>query len=355
MKPVNSVRSWGLALGATLVLLVGLSVAVGRTEALSPGEALRGIAGAFGVDTSLSARVQAIAELRLWRVLTAAGVGASLALAGALLQGVFRNGLAAPSVIGVTAGASLGAAVAILILGGYAPLLLVHGERLFAPVLVAIFAFLGAAGAAFLVIVLARRAGRLSVPALLLMGIAVNACLAGVLAGIQAFTLEDYEIARAIIAWTFGSLDDKSSTHVILIGTSTLLVASVVPFVARELDLFVAGEDDARSLGVNTQRVKVLAVCASALGAATAASVAGQIAFVGLIVPHMIRLLVGTSHRVVLPLSLLGGAVFLTGTEFVQLAALGDSALRPGVVMSLIGGPLFVVLLLRHGDLVRTW
>jgi iron complex transport system permease protein len=157
------------------------------------------------------------------------------------------------------------------------------------------------------------------------------------------------------LAWTFGTLEDRSAVHAATVWIGLLLAAIVVPFVAWELDLFQAGEEDARALGVRTGRVRVLCVAGAALSAAAAVAVAGQIAFVGLIVPHLVRLMVGRVHRAVLPLSVLLGAVFMLGVDTGQRALLGEQALPPGVTMALVGGPAFIVLLLLARREVDAW
>ncbi|MEZ6197605.1 MAG: iron ABC transporter permease [Planctomycetota bacterium] len=343
-----------IGLGSLVVLLVIASVAWGRTGRLGMTEATRGILAALGLveDDGLAA---AKASLRLWQALTTAGVGAAMALAGALLQGIFRNGLAAPSIIGVTGGASLGAAGAVLVLGGYAPTFVSSGAQGHAHLAVAAASFIGALGVTALIVSLATRAGRISVPTLLLAGIAVNACCGGLLALIQAITQQDYEIARAIFLWTFGSLEDKAPVHAASIGGALLAALLAIPFLATELDLFAGGEDDARGLGVRPERTKALAIIVATLLAAVSVAVAGQIVFVGLVVPHLARILFGRSHRRLLPLVLLSGAVFLLGAEWAQTALLGDRSLRPGVLMSLIGGPFFLSLLVSRRGELRGW
>ncbi len=338
-----------------LLLLVAGSVRWGSSGAIDLSAGMRGILAAFDLATPLEGNQQAIVELRLWRALTAAGVGGALGLSGALLQGLLRNGLASPTILGVNAGASLGASIGILVLGGYGPRLLLGLTEKQPTVLPAVFAFLGALSVSLVVLALASRGGRISVPTLLLVGIAMNTCLGGLLSAIQSLTLEDYELSRAIIAWNFGNLDDKSPTHVAIIWSGLGVTALVLPFISVELDLFRGGEEDAESMGVRTNTVKILAVSAAALAAAFATSVAGQIAFVGLIVPHVVRLLVGSTHRTLLPLSILGGAVFLLGAEFAQLALLGERAMRPGVLMSLFGGAFFLLLLMRSRRELEAW
>ncbi|MBK9384649.1 MAG: iron ABC transporter permease [Planctomycetes bacterium] len=343
------------SIGALLALaLAACSVAslcLGSFGTSSPLEAARALLAWVGVlDESSRAFV---IEQRLFRTLTAIGVGASLALSGALMQGVFRNPLASPDILGVSAGASLGAAVAILSLGGYASGLVMEGGFGRAA-LVNASAFAGALATLALVAALARGGG-LSVPGLLLIGVAVNSLLTGVLTALQSFVLEDTGITRAMLAWGFGTLVDRSAEHALLVGLALLPALLATPFVARELDLLGGGEEDAAALGVDVARVQRRSLGAAALAASGAVAVAGQIAFVGLLVPHALRLLVGSAHRTLLPLSALGGAVLLLATDCLQRALFGVERIPPGVVMALLGGPLFVVLLLRSRPALRSW
>lgn len=344
----------GLLLALALCVLVLLAAGVGAAP-LGLARALQGILAWAGVGEPLAGNEQIIVELRTWRTLTACGVGAALALSGALVQGLFRNPLASPSLLGVTGGASLGAAIAILAVGGFAPSGLVEQAAGRAAVLVPTFAFVGALSAVLFVALLAAPHGRLSTPTLLLVGIAVNMCVAGAFAAIQSLSLREWEVSRAIMAWTFGTLDDRAPMHAVTVWLGLLVALSVVPFVARELDLFRGGEADAQALGVNVVRVKLVALAAAALAAACAVAVAGQIAFIGLVVPHVLRLVVGPSHRALLVLSALGGAVFLLGTDLASRSLLGEGVLAPGVTMSLIGGPFFLLLLIRHRRQVGAW
>ncbi|HTE06393.1 MAG TPA: iron ABC transporter permease, partial [Planctomycetota bacterium] len=214
---------------------------------------------------------------------------------------------------------------------------------------------LGAAAAVSLVTLLAGAGGRISAPTLLLTGIALNSVIAGVLALLSALALHDWEVSRAILSWSFGTLEDRSVEHVKIIAVGLVAALTVVPFVAWELDLLQTGEDDARSLGVHTARVRVLCIAGSSLAAAAAVAVAGQIAFVGLVVPHLVRLVSGRGHRSLLLLSPLAGAVFLLLVEWGQRALLGERTLPPGVMMSLVGGPFFLGMLLWQRRELDTW
>lgn len=339
---------------AAALTLVALWLTVDVAGDPPPRVVARGVLAAFGVGTPLERGLQTILELRLWRALAGAGVGAALALSGAYLQGLFRNGLASPSVLGVTSGAVLGASLAIALIGGYGPALLMQRTGLLSPALVTAAAFAGALATSFFLLALASRGGRLSVTTLLLGGIAINTLCGGLLAALQSLTLDDFEVSRALLTWTFGTLTDRSGWQVAMVWAGLALAAVVAPFVAVELDLLAAGEEDALALGVSVQRVKVLVLFATSLATGAAVAVAGQIAFVGLIVPHLVRAVVGPSHRTLLVLSMLAGAVFLLAGDLGQRLAFRGSGLQPGVLMSLIGGPFFLVLLVRSKRLLGT-
>ena len=343
----------GLALASGACFLWALATGPARPFALA--EAWRGGLAELGLAAPLPGRDQVILGLRAVRALAALGVGAALSLSGAYLQGLFRNPLASPGVLGVTAGASLGASLAIAALGGLGPGVGLAGHGLGAQTLVTLCALLGALAVIAPLLFVAGGAGRLSVPALLLAGMAVNTLCAGLLAALQSFVLSDFEVARALFAWTFGTLDDRAGGQVALVFGALALGLAAIPLVAFELDLFAGGEEDAEALGVSVGRVRAVVLLVSALLAAAAVSVAGQIGFVGLLVPHLMRMLSGTSHRSLLGLSALGGGLLVLGTDCLQRRFLPDVDLRPGVVMSLIGAPFFLLLLARKRTELASW
>lgn len=345
----------GLGLALALVCIAAASLNLGPSSAIGLGDVLRVVLGYVGLGEPTSGSVQIIAELRLYRLLVTVGVGAALALSGALLQGVFRNQLASPSIIGVTSGASLGASVMILMLSGSSSFFLVGNVAGSGPLLVTLAAFAGAMVSTVLVTAFSTMGGRISVPTLLLVGIALNAIVGGAIATIQRFAVEEADLLRALVTWTFGRLDDRAGYQVVTIWVGLLIAVLIIPRVATELDLFAAGEDDAHSLGVNTGRVKWMALGCAALCAALAVAVAGQIGFIGLIAPHVLRRMVGYSHRHVLWLSLLAGPVLLCGAELAQRLVFRHSPLPPGVIMSLLGGPFFLLLLVRNRNSVEGW
>ncbi|MFN0244167.1 MAG: FecCD family ABC transporter permease [Planctomycetota bacterium] len=348
----------GVLLAALLPVLLVLSVRFGSTSAIADyATVARACLGALHLAPALAdSGLQHIVELRLWRALTAAGVGAALGLSGALVQGLFRNPLASPSVLGITGGASLGAVLAVMWLGGFGARTGMLAERAdMGLLIVPLSAFLGALVVGAFVWALASSTGRVSIPALLLVGIAMNTITGGIQQLLQVLVIGDWEVSRSILAWTFGSLDDRTGWHALVVWLGVFVASLAVPWLAWELDLMQAGLEDAQALGVHTGRVRLLALCAASIAAATAVAVAGQIAFVGLVVPHVVRFFSGSSHRVVLPLSALAGAVFLVGTDVAQRALLRDVALQPGVVMSLLGGPFFLILLWRKRREIELW
>ncbi len=346
-------------LGVLLVLawagLLVSSVRVGSSRAFALSDTLRALLALAGLAEPLGGNDQIIVGLRLQRALAALGVGSALGLSGAYMQGLFRNALASPGVLGVTAGSGLGAALALALLGGFGPGILMEGAGLLSNALVTAFAFAGAVLVCLAVLALASEGGRLSVPGLLLTGMAMNALCAGLLAALQSLTLGQFEVARAIFAWAFGTLDDRSSEQIMLVWSALAIALAAVPFLAFELDLLAGGEEDAAALGVNVARVRLGALLVSALAAAAAVSVAGQVAFVGLIVPHLVRLLCSNAHRAVLPLSALGGGALLLGADCLQRSLWPGVDLRPGVVMSCLGAPFFLFLLAREREGLRSW
>ena len=350
-------RAWtvGVALALAWVLLYVWALRTGPTGSYSLGDALRGTLAALGLGEPLESREQTILRLRALRVLAALGVGASLALSGGLLQGLFRNVLASPGVLGVTAGSSLGAALAIASIGGFGPGLSMEGGGALAPVVVTLAALAGA----LLVLVplgfVASAGGRVSVPTLLLAGMAMNALCSALLAALQSLTLGDFEVARALFAWAFGTLDDRAAWQVALPWLALVVGVLAIPLVARELDLLATGDEDASALGVRVPRVRTQVLVLSALLAAAAVSVAGQILFVGLLAPHAVRLVTGSAHARLLPLSALAGGVLLAGADCLQRTWLPDVHAAPGVLMSLLGAPFFLYILARQREELSSW
>jgi iron complex transport system permease protein len=280
-----------------------------------------------------------IGQIRLPRVLLAALVGAVLACSGAAMQGLFRNPLADPSLIGVTAGASLGASIMIVVSGtlasGLAGLTLVSGG-----------AFVGGLLAVLLVYRLATSPSGTSVATMLLAGIAITA-LAGSLGNLLEFYASN-ETLRRISLWKMGGLDGANYTRLwiaALVGGGIVLV---LPRFSSALNALLLGESEARHLGIDVARVKLALILCVAVAVGTSVAMAGTIAFVGLIVPHMVRMLTGPDHRRLLPAAALAGACLLVLADTAARIVLAPTELPVGVVTALIGVPFFISLLRRR-------
>ncbi len=324
-----------LALALPVVILLGLG---NGAVPLSAAETMGGLWHYLSGDGSSQAAI-IVGQLRLPRILLAAVVGAILASSGAAMQGLFRNPLADPSLIGVTAGASLGASLMIVMSGsvvfGYAGL-----------TLISIGAFVGGLLSVLLVYSLASSPNGTSVATMLLAGIAITA-LAGGLGNLLEF-LADNEILRQISLWRMGGLDGADYPRLVIAGLVCGAMMLALPQFATALNALLLGESEARHLGINVARVKIGLIVCVAIGVGTAVALAGTIAFVGLIVPHMVRMLTGPDHRRLLPASALAGSCLLVLADTAARLVLAPTELPVGVVTALIGVPFFISLLRRR-------
>ncbi|WP_177326855.1 MULTISPECIES: iron ABC transporter permease [Pseudomonas] len=281
-----------------------------------------------------------LGQIRLPRSLLGLCVGIVLALSGVAMQGLFRNPLADPGLVGVAGGAALGAAIAIVggsMIGGLPPAL--------APYLLSICAFSGGLIVTAVVYRFGRRDGQTNVATMLLAGVALTA-MSG--AGVGLFTyLADDATLRSLTFWNLGSLNGASYPRLWPLLLVTLGVAIWLPRRASALNALLLGESEARHLGFNVERIKLELVLCTALGVGAAVAAAGLIGFIGLVVPHLMRLLVGPDHRVLLPASLLAGASLLLLADLVARLVLAPAELPIGIVTALIGAPFFLYLLVR--------
>jgi iron complex transport system permease protein len=278
-----------------------------------------------------------ITDVRMPRVLVAALVGSALAVSGAGLQGLFRNPLADPGVIGVSSGASLGAIMAI-----YCGL---AAKSIWA---IPAFAFVGATTTAFLVYGIATRRGYTPVGTLLLAGIAVGSLNISISSGILALALKNYEVGRQLLYWMLGGLEGRTWNHVQIAIGPTLIGAAVVAMHARDLDAMLLGEVHAASVGVDVQAVRRRLIITTSLITGAAVAVSGTIGFVGLVVPHILRLIVGPGHHKLLPIAAIGGAVFVVLADIFARTIIAPEEMRLGVVTSMVGAPFFLWLLVRR-------
>jgi iron complex transport system permease protein len=273
--------------------------------------------------------------IRLPRVLLGVLVGAALAVAGAAMQGLFRNPLADPGLLGISSGASLGVA-AVTVLKVY----------VFGFYTQSIAAFVGSLLAILAISSLAQENRRTNVTMMLLCGIAINAlCIAGT--GLFTYLSTDDQL-RTITFWQLGSLASATWTAVSAAAPLILICTVGMLFLASPLNALLLGESNADHLGVNVERVKWTLVALVALGVGAAVAVSGMIGFVGLMVPHLIRLWLGPNHRVLLPLAALLGAVLLVLADLVARTIVVPSELPIGIVTSLTGSPFFLYLLMRQ-------
>lgn len=285
-----------------------------------------------------------IGVIRAPRVLLAALVGAGLGAAGATMQGLFRNPLADPALIGVSSGAAL-AAVAAIVLAGSA---FGASAGMLGLWLLPIAAFLGGLGATLVMARLGRVGGAAPVATLLLAGVAVNA-LAGAITGLLIFMADDRQV-RDITFWTLGSLAGARWHHLpvtlLLVGLPSLLLCAL----ARPLNALLLGEAEAYHLGVSVEALKRSAIMLAAISVAAGVAFTGLIGFVGLVVPHLVRLVFGTDHRIVLPGAALFGAALLVLADLAARSLAAPAELPVGVITALIGAPFFLWLLRQSGS-----
>ncbi|MFT4083351.1 MAG: iron ABC transporter permease [Nocardioides sp.] len=340
-------RAVALIAGLAIALVVVVIVSAGRGQlAIPPDEVLGSVLHRIGLDLGPMPH-HPQGDLTLWdirfpRLTLAVLVGAALATAGALMQGVFGNPLAEPGVVGVSSGAAFAAAIVIVTqiawLGTWTT---------------PVFAFVGGLVTTLSVYLLARAEGRTEVVTLVLTGVAVNAvCSAGL--ALMIF-LGDTQEREEIIFWQLGSLN----------GTRWVYVGVVTPFVlaglcgslliARKLDMLALGDRAARHVGIDVERLRMGAILLVALLTAAAVSFAGIIGFLGLVVPHLIRLVLGPGHRVLIPASALGGALLLSCADLAARTAMAYAELPIGMLTALVGGPFFFWLLRRTRNSAGGW
>lgn len=316
---------------AALVSLTVGTVDIALSDALS---ALAGNADSLQTQTILF-------EIRLPRILLAIAVGAVLASTGAVMQGLFRNPLADPSLIGVSSGASVGASLMIVTAGSF-----IQSGALLGLSLVAVGAFVGGFAATLLVYRLATSGIGTSVTTMLLAGIAI-AALAGALNSLLSY-FSDNDMLRQISLWQMGNLSGASWIKVIIMGSVALLLMGLFPRDSKALNALLLGESEARHLGIDVQRVKRRLIVLTALGVGVSVALAGLVGFVGLIMPHIVRLAIGPDHRWLVPASALAGATLLVIADSLARIVVIPAELPTGILTALLGAPFFVALLLQQ-------
>lgn len=336
-----------LLVGLAVALFVAVIVSAGMGQLRIPlGEVVGSILDKLGLDwgnlPSHPNGEAALWNIRFPRLMMSLLVGAALGSAGALMQGIFGNPLAEPAVIGVSSGAAVGACAVI-----------VFGWTLLGPMTIAVGAFVTALATTLLVYSLARRGGKTEVLTLVLMGIAVNAVAGGLIA--LLLFAGDTSAREQIVFWQLGSLNGSRWTSVAVVAPLVLTGLAAAFTFTRQLDLLSLGERAARHLGVNVERLRLTAIVVVTLMVAGGVAFVGIIAFVGLVVPHLIRLAVGPAHRVLLAGSALGGALVLCVADTVARTAVEYADLPIGMLTALVGGPFFFWLLLRARERAGGW
>ncbi|MEM9047502.1 MAG: iron ABC transporter permease [Pseudomonadota bacterium] len=334
---------------ATLLLLAVLlgcvsvaSLTVGASGAslwAALGQGLR------GEEIGLRERV-ILFDIRLPRLVMGILVGAALAVAGAVMQGLFRNPLADPGLVGVSAGAGLGAN-AIIVLGAFLPATLQATLGYYS---LPLAAFLGSWITTLLLYRIATRRGRTSVAVMLLGGIAL-AALTDALSGVLIYMADDAQL-RDLTFWRLGSLAGATWDKVALAGPLIVVALAAAPFLARALNALALGEAPAAHLGIPVQRMKNIAILSVAAAVGAAVAVSGGIGFVGIVVPHLLRLLIGPDHRYLLPNAALLGAVLLLAADMISRSIIAPAELPIGIVTATLGGPFFLWILLRNRSLL---
>jgi iron complex transport system permease protein len=283
-------------------------------------------------------------QIRLPRVIMGMMVGAGLAVSGAALQGLFRNPLADPGLIGISAGASLSAVLFIVVLSAVP--LLRFSSMLSQYYLLNIVTFAGACISSLAVFRMARSGGKTMIATLLLAGLAINA-LCGAVTGLITYTANDEQL-RSVVFWTLGSLGGASWKSVLALSPFILLPLVLMPFLGRSLNAFALGEAEALYLGINIKKLKRRIIILSTLAVGACVAVSGTIGFVGLIVPHILRSASGNDHRYLLPGSALLGAALLTLADVCSRTLIAPAELPIGIVTALLGTPLFITLFLKQ-------
>ena len=277
--------------------------------------------------------VTIIWTIRLPRVLLGVLVGASLSMAGAAFQGLFKNPMADPYVIGISSGAAFGASIAI-VLGINISILSIST--------ISIFAFIGALGAVFLVVNISKINYKVPTTTLILAGIAVSQFLTAIISLLMVLYSRDM---AKIVYWTLGSLSGKGWNPLLSISIPVILAMIIINFFARDLNIMLTGDESAQSLGVDVEKVKLYILVLGTFMVSMAVSISGIIGFVGLIIPHVARILLGADNRILLPASALIGGIFMVLADTIARTIISPMEIPVGIITALFGGPFFLYLL----------
>jgi iron complex transport system permease protein len=324
------------AMAVALLITLVLSVGIGAVK-ISPLQVISIFGARFGIEPLTAFEIQQAAVLeaiRTPRVLLGALLGGALATAGAALQGLYRNPLADPGLLGISSGASLFAAAAVVL-----------NINWFGIFTLPIAAFIGSLLALSIVYNLSKSQGHTRMTTLLLAGIAINA-MCGALTGFFTYISTDEQL-RSITFWQLGSLGGASWTSLAASSPFLLITIFGIPFFAKALNALLLGENNARFLGIHVEHAKRALITLVALGVGAGVAVAGMIGFVGLVIPHLVRLSLGPDHRHLIPISALLGATLLVLADLLSRTIVQPAELPIGIVTASVGSPFFLYLLLR--------
>ncbi|MFY0664138.1 MAG: iron ABC transporter permease [Natronospirillum sp.] len=332
-----------LFVGLVLSIFCGLMFGAAAIPARAVLSSLLSVLPGVSSSAHSAADHLIIWQLRLPRVLLAGLIGGGLAVAGAAIQAVFRNPLADPGLIGVSSGSAL-AAITMIVLGD---VILVGALAQFQLVALPVAAFMGGLVTTALIYRISTMAGITRIHTLLLAGIAIGA-LTGAISGVLTYLADDIQL-RSLTFWSMGSLGGATWPTLFSVAPWILLALVVIPFFSQALNAILLGENVAQHLGMNAQRIKkgVIALAALAVGASVAA--AGMIGFVGLVIPHLMRLWLGPDHRTLLPACALSGAMLLIGADLIARTIAAPAEIPIGIITALLGSPFFLWLLLNQG------
>lgn len=339
----SSYRKMALAIiGSVLLVAIMLSLVTGAYP-ITASEVLGIFAHKLGMPVSHLAaeKMNVLWTIRLPRVLLAIVVGGSLAVAGVCLQGLFRNPLVEPAIIGVSSGSAL-FAVIIIVFSSSIGWQLQSFIGVFA---LPLSAFVGGLLNTILVYKLASKAGKTDIAILILAGVAMNA-LSGALIGLAIYFGDDNAI-RNFTFWSLGSLGGASWTKLYIVGTLIIISSLIMLSFPRALNAFALGESEAFHMGIDVQKVKMTLLVFSALAVGAGVSVTGAIGFVGLVVPHLVRMVLGADHHTLLPASFLVGAILMLGSDILARVLTAPAELSVGIITALIGAPFFLYILLN--------
>jgi iron complex transport system permease protein len=326
-------------LGAALIIIIALATSIGSVQ-IPLGTTFSILADKLPfVDipqTWSDGTATIVLDIRLPRIILAGLVGAALAVAGATYQGLFRNPLADPYLIGVAQGASLGAVIGFLLPAAWN--LTVVG-------VIPMFAFIGAILSTIIVYFLARRGKTLPVTTLILAGVALSALLSSIVSYLVIFSGNKL---HSIIFWLMGSFSGSEWSSVLIVLPYVVVGTAVIVIFARLLNVMQLDEEQAQQLGVNVESFKLILLAAATLITAASVSFVGTIGFVGIIIPHIVRLIWGADHRYLLPLAILTGAIFMILTDLIARTIMAPTEIPIGVITAICGAPFFLYLLRRR-------